>query len=162
MLLIFCLIFCQFQPGVAYKSVAYKKKRVVWHNSCFCQVAISSELLLFWNSKFFRPVISPQQLFFHNINFFRAKLLPSRYLLRIDSSLEQLLFGGRTCYASAKLRALRALTPTYFTHHWYAPYSPARLYTLPIINTCLRACAPLLSPTNILRAFFCLSLLLQL
>ena len=22
------LIFCQFQPGVAYKSVAYKKKRV--------------------------------------------------------------------------------------------------------------------------------------
>ena len=25
MLLIFCLIFCQIQPGVAYKSVAYKK-----------------------------------------------------------------------------------------------------------------------------------------
>ena len=25
---VFCLIFCQFQPGVAYKSVAYKKKRV--------------------------------------------------------------------------------------------------------------------------------------
>ena len=22
----FCLFFCQFQPGVAYKSVAYKKK----------------------------------------------------------------------------------------------------------------------------------------
>ena len=25
MLLSFCLIFCQFHPGVAYKSVAYKK-----------------------------------------------------------------------------------------------------------------------------------------
>ena len=24
-----CLIFCQFQPGIAYKSVAYKKKRVI-------------------------------------------------------------------------------------------------------------------------------------
>ena len=28
-LLSICLIFCQFQPGVAYKSVAYKKARVV-------------------------------------------------------------------------------------------------------------------------------------
>ena len=28
-LLSFCLNFCQFQPSVAYKSVAYKKKRVV-------------------------------------------------------------------------------------------------------------------------------------
>ena len=27
-LLSICLIFCQFQPGVAYKGVAYKKKRV--------------------------------------------------------------------------------------------------------------------------------------
>ena len=27
-LLSFCLIFCQFQPGVAYESVAYKKKHV--------------------------------------------------------------------------------------------------------------------------------------
>ena len=26
-----CLIFCQFQPGAAYKSVAYKKKRVCAH-----------------------------------------------------------------------------------------------------------------------------------
>ena len=25
---VICLIFCQFEPGVAYKSVAYKKKRV--------------------------------------------------------------------------------------------------------------------------------------
>ena len=25
----FYLIFCQFQPGIAYKSAAYKKKRVV-------------------------------------------------------------------------------------------------------------------------------------
>ena len=28
-LLSFCLIFCQFQAGVAYKSVAYKKKRAL-------------------------------------------------------------------------------------------------------------------------------------
>ena len=28
-LLRFCMIFCQFQPGVAYKSVAYIKKRVI-------------------------------------------------------------------------------------------------------------------------------------
>ena len=28
----FCLIFCQFQPGVAYKSVAYIKKCVVLDN----------------------------------------------------------------------------------------------------------------------------------
>ena len=28
MLLSFCLFFCQFQPGIAYKSVAYKKKHV--------------------------------------------------------------------------------------------------------------------------------------
>ena len=32
MLLSFCLIFCQFQPGIAYKSVSYKKRRVAgWH-----------------------------------------------------------------------------------------------------------------------------------
>ena len=32
MLLSFCLIFCQFQPGIAYKSVSYKKRRVTgWH-----------------------------------------------------------------------------------------------------------------------------------
>ena len=28
-LLSFCLVFCQFQPGVAYESVASKKKRVL-------------------------------------------------------------------------------------------------------------------------------------
>ena len=28
-LLSICLVFCRFQPGVAYESVAYKKKRVV-------------------------------------------------------------------------------------------------------------------------------------
>ena len=28
-LLSFCLIFCQFQSGVAYKGVAYKKKRAL-------------------------------------------------------------------------------------------------------------------------------------
>ena len=28
-LLSFCLIFCQFQPGVAYKSVAYKKRVII-------------------------------------------------------------------------------------------------------------------------------------
>ena len=28
----FCLIFCQFHPSVAYKSFAYKEKRVVIHN----------------------------------------------------------------------------------------------------------------------------------
>ena len=28
LLLSFCLISCQFQPGVAYKSIAYKKKRL--------------------------------------------------------------------------------------------------------------------------------------
>ena len=28
-LLSFCLIFCQFQPGVVYKRVVYKKKRVI-------------------------------------------------------------------------------------------------------------------------------------
>ena len=28
-LLSFCLIFSQFQPGIAYKSVFYKKKRVM-------------------------------------------------------------------------------------------------------------------------------------
>ena len=32
-LLSFCLIFCQFQPDVAYKSVAYKKKREL---ACAC------------------------------------------------------------------------------------------------------------------------------
>ena len=36
-----CLIFCQFHPGIAYKRVAYKKKRtfhyfnVFWQDSCF-------------------------------------------------------------------------------------------------------------------------------
>ena len=31
-LLSFCLIFCQFQLGIVYKSVAYKKKHVAgWH-----------------------------------------------------------------------------------------------------------------------------------
>ena len=29
-LLSFCLTFCQFQPGIAHKSVAYKKKRVYY------------------------------------------------------------------------------------------------------------------------------------
>ena len=29
-LLSFCLTFCQFQPGIAYKNVAYKKKRVYY------------------------------------------------------------------------------------------------------------------------------------
>ena len=31
-LLSFCLIFCQFQPCVAYKSVAYRKKRLHLQN----------------------------------------------------------------------------------------------------------------------------------
>ena len=30
----FCLIFCQFLPGVAYKSVAYKKKVYILMYSC--------------------------------------------------------------------------------------------------------------------------------
>ena len=37
MLLSFCLIFSQFQPDVAYKGAAYKKKRVsknILKNSC--------------------------------------------------------------------------------------------------------------------------------
>ena len=29
-LLSFCLFFCQFQPGVPKKSVAYKKKAFIW------------------------------------------------------------------------------------------------------------------------------------
>ena len=33
-LLSFCLIFCQFQPGVPYKSVAYKKNRVKHVKKC--------------------------------------------------------------------------------------------------------------------------------
>ena len=36
-LLSFCLIFCQFQPGVVYKSVSYKKERVLskpFNNVC--------------------------------------------------------------------------------------------------------------------------------
>ena len=40
---------------------------------------------------------------------------------------------------SAKLCALRALVPTRLTHSWYAPYVPACLCALPIINTHLRA-----------------------
>ena len=32
-LLSFCPIFGQFQPGVAYKSVAYKKKRVLFYSN---------------------------------------------------------------------------------------------------------------------------------
>ena len=43
---------------------------------------------------------------------------------------------------SAKSRALRALAATRLTHHWYAPYVPARLRTLPIINKRLHAYAP--------------------
>ena len=42
-------------------------------------------------------------------------------------------------YESAKLRALRALAPLCLTHNQYAPYASARLRTLPIINTRLRA-----------------------
>ena len=33
MLLSICLIFSQFQPGVAYNIVAYKKKRVMYFDS---------------------------------------------------------------------------------------------------------------------------------
>ena len=42
-LLSICWIFCKFQPGVAHKSVAYKKKRAlmfsskVWFNSYLCK-----------------------------------------------------------------------------------------------------------------------------
>ena len=32
MFLSFCFIFCQFQSGISYKSVAFKKRRVTgWH-----------------------------------------------------------------------------------------------------------------------------------
>ena len=34
-----CLISCQFQPGVAYKSVAYKKKRVHENVALKCEDA---------------------------------------------------------------------------------------------------------------------------
>ena len=42
MLLSICLIFCQFQPGVAYKSVAYIKKSVYITSSGSASMAVSS------------------------------------------------------------------------------------------------------------------------
>ena len=42
-LLSFCLIFCKFQPGVAYKSVAYKKKACT--NNLFCLLSYEIELI---------------------------------------------------------------------------------------------------------------------
>ena len=44
---------------------------------------------------------------------------------------------------SAKLHALCAFTPTCLTHHWYAPYAPASLCPLPIINMYLTRLAHL-------------------
>ena len=47
-LLSFCLIFCQFQPGIAYKSVAYKKKYVIKQVFCTETTSVS----LFWGRMF--------------------------------------------------------------------------------------------------------------
>ena len=51
-LLNICLIFCQFQPGVAYKSVGYKNKCVftVPFLHFFCALLIAY-LLIFWHIK---------------------------------------------------------------------------------------------------------------
>ena len=48
-LLSICLIFCQFKPGVAYKSIAYKKACTLKIQQCFrkikkCLEACSSAL----------------------------------------------------------------------------------------------------------------------
>ena len=62
------------------------------------------------------------------------------------------MFPSYRSYESA-----RALTSTHLTHHLYAPYAPAHLRALPIINkrlTLLRPCASLPSPISALRAFF--------
>ena len=44
MLLGICLIFCQIQPGAAYKSVAYLKKSVYITSSVSASMAISNML----------------------------------------------------------------------------------------------------------------------
>ena len=57
---------------------------------------------------------------------------------------------------SAKLRALRALAPTRFTHHWYASHAPRRLRASTAYSSLIRVYAPLLSPISALRAVFVL------
>ena len=44
-----------------------------------------------------------------------------------------------TAIFSCEFAELGALAPTRLTHHWYAPYAPACLSALPIINTRLHA-----------------------
>ena len=65
---------------------------------------------------------------------------------------------------SAKLRALRALTTTRLTHHWYAPHAPRCLRASTAYSSLIRVYAPLLSPISALRAvfvFFCVTSILR-
>ena len=54
LLVSYCLFFCQFQPGVSYKGVAYKKKRVTYlflilvNKKIFFQEYIEMELKIFF------------------------------------------------------------------------------------------------------------------
>ena len=62
-LLSICLIFCQFQPGVAYKSVAYKKACLVQRDTCF----ISREI--YYNKKREnRRILSTKLVYKQNID----------------------------------------------------------------------------------------------
>ena len=71
-------------------------------SSHFFRVTTSTQQLLFRGSyffrtaavfSFFRTVTFSQELFFQNSFFFGAKILQSSHFLRIQSSLQQLLFG---------------------------------------------------------------------
>ena len=71
-------------------------------SSHFFRVTASTQDLLFRGSyffrtaavfSFFRTVTFSQELFFQNNFFFGAKILQSSHFLRIESSLQQLLFG---------------------------------------------------------------------
>ena len=79
-------------------------EKLLRHNSYIFGAAISSEQLLFLRSSVFERVIFLQQLFFQNTYFFEAKLLLSSHVLRIGSSLGQLLLGTDTFLADELLR----------------------------------------------------------
>ena len=69
MLLRFGLTFCQFQPGVAYKSIAYKKKRVYQSDAIlFLYTSDFSKLVTLLKTTYFTvlvPIITVFDYFYN-------------------------------------------------------------------------------------------------
>ena len=92
---ILCPICCHFLKTALFLEKLLLHASSEWQsqrNNYFFGEVISSGQLIFLRSSFFRIVTYLQQLFFRNSYVFRAKLLPNSHLMRIGSSLGQLLF----------------------------------------------------------------------